>query len=108
MKKLLMLLVLLPTMFYGDFVGGSTNCPSSGFLQVSSTSYSLYSLTVSAKITNAGFVYVGPSGVTTATGTLITPGSSYSASKPSAAINPTTLYFACATNTDSITWIGSR
>jgi len=106
-KKIVLLLLALSVMA-GDFVNGSNTCPSSGAIQVSSTGYSLYQLTVSANLSNAGKVYVGGSNVTTSNGTVLTPGSAFWATKPNNGVNPTTLYFTCDNSTDGITWIGSR
>ena len=103
---LLLLLLLVPVAF-GDFSSGSTTCPSSGAKQVGGN-VNAYSVTVTAALTNANFVYIGTSGVTTSNGTPLTPGSSYSASKPSPGVNPASLYFACTTSTDSVLWIASR
>ena len=102
------LLVLTLSAMAGDFVSGSTACPSSGAVQVSSNTYNLYELTVSANIANTGKIYLGGTTVNTSSGGVLVPGASYTATKPSAGVNPKTLYFACSVNTDGITWIGSR
>lgn len=110
MKKLLvalMLLVMTPAM-RADFVQGSQTCPASGNIQVSTSSYNLYQLTVSATITNTGRVYLGGNGVTTSSGAYMIAGGSYTAVKPSAGVNPVTLYIACTVAADTITWTGSR
>ena len=103
-----LLLLFSSVIHSGDFVSGSTTCPSSGAARVSITSYNLYQLTVSATLTNTGYIHLGSSTVTTSNGGVLTPGGSYNASKPSAGINPATLYFACTVSADSISWIGSR
>src|SRR6266853_1614475 len=80
----------------GDFLSGSTTCPASGAAQVSTTANNVYQLVVAAKLANVGTVYLGQSGVTTATGIPLTPGSSFNLTKPNPGITPHTLYFACA------------
>lgn len=104
----LFLLALASATFSGDFVSGSATCPSSGNARVSTTGYNLMQLSVTATLTNAGYIHLGGSSVDTSSGGVLTPGGSYNASKPSAAVNPATLYFACTVNTDTLTWIGSR
>lgn len=102
------LLLAIAALLQADYPTGVTTCPSSGNKQVSSTSYSLYQLTVLAPSGNAGTVYVGGSTVTTSTGFPLIAGASYNAAKPSPSVNPQQLYFACSNSGDSITWIGNR
>lgn len=108
--KLLLLafLVIVTPQFAGDFVSGSNTCPTSGAKQVSATSYNVMNLVVTAGLSNAGQIHLGGSNVTTSDGGVLTPGASFFASKPSNSVNPATLYFACTTNTDTISWIGAR
>lgn len=112
MRTLLLILILViasPLSHSGDFVNGSTTCPSSGSKQVSTTGYQFYQLSILANPGNTGNIYLGgSSSVTTSTGVVLQPGWTYNAQKPSAGINPANLWIACATNTDGLTWIGSR
>ena len=91
-----------------DFLNGTTTCPTSGAKQVSATSYNLYQLTVVTGLSNGGSIAIGGSTVTTSNAPLMSAGSSFNWTKPSAGVNPATLYFACTLNTDSIQWVGSR
>jgi hypothetical protein len=110
MRILLSVILLLAftSVAFSDFPSGAATCPSSGRAQVSTTPYNLYQITVQALTSNSGVVYVGSSSVTTSSGGGLIAGASYNANKPSAAINPADLYFACTVNTDGVTWIGSR
>ncbi len=109
MRKLMFLVLLLvPVSKSGDFVSGSNTCPTSGNKQVSATKYDLFNLVVSAGLTNGGRIYLGSSSVDTSSGGVLTPGAAFFASKNSNGINPASLYFACSTNTDTISWIGAR
>ena len=110
MRVLLSIILLLAftSAAFSDFPSGAAPCPSSGNAQVSTTPYNLYQLTVSANITNTGKIYLGSSNVNTSSGGVLTPGATYNASKPSAAINPAALYFACTVSADGITCIGNR
>lgn len=94
----------------GDFVNGATTCASSGNKQVSSTSYYLHQLTVTAGTTtsNTGNIAIGGTSVTTANAPLLGPGWTANWTSPSANLNPATLYFSCTVNTDTIQWIGAR
>lgn len=112
MKTLVVLALLAflaaPLSRTADFVSGSQSCPVSGNVQISTTNYQLFQLTVSANISNTGRVYLGSNSVNTSSGGVLVAGASYTAVKPSSAINPQTLYMACTSSADGITWIGSR
>ena len=108
LRLTLAFLLLVVVTRSGDFVSGSASCATSGVAQVSTTSYNLYQITVQAKTTNTGVIFVGGPTVTTASGGGLVAGASYNANKPSAGINPTALYFACTVNSDAVTWVGSR
>ena len=109
MKKILLLLAFLALPIRsGSFVSGSATCPASGNAQVSTTSYFLYQLTVQANFANAGKVYVGGSNVSTSTGAVLAAGYSYTVQGQSGSVNPATLYFACGTSSDGITWVGAQ
>src|ERR1700685_1861996 len=105
------LAVLLGSTLCADFVNGTVTCPTSGNKQISTTSYSLYQLTVEAGSTsspNTGYIAIGGSNVTTSNAPLLGPGYTANWNKPNPAINPASLYFACTVNTDTIQWVGSR
>ena len=109
LRLVVSLLILVSATFSGDFVSGSATCPSSGNAHVSPTPYNLYQFTMTAGLSNTGVIYIGGSNITTSNGGgVLTPGASYNASKPNAGVNPSSLYFACTVNTDTLTWIGSR
>lgn len=112
MRTLVMITLLLvataSSILPGNFVNGSQTCPSSGNKRVSSTQYNLYQLTVTSLIANTGRIYFGGSTVSTSDGAEVLPGGSYNAVKPSAGTDPGTLYFACTSSADSLTWIGQR
>jgi hypothetical protein len=110
-KRLLALFILLGGVSYtGSFVSGSIACPSSGNKQVSTTSYFLRQLTVSALIGNTENIYIG--GLNTSAtavppiGGELVPGSNYNSTDPTNAVNPANLYFACVSSGDAISWIG--
>jgi hypothetical protein len=102
------LLILSAVSLRADFVSGSQTCPSSGVIQVSTTSYSLYQLSVTANINNTGYIHLGSNTVTTSTGAVLVAGGSFGATKPNPAVNPATLYMACTVNTDTVSWVGNR
>jgi hypothetical protein len=107
MRALILVATLLATAvvtFSGSFYSGSNTCPSSGSKQVSTTSYTLTQLTVSALAANTGKVYFGSSAVASGTGGEVIAGGNYNASGTN--INPAALYFACSASGDSIAWIG--
>jgi|ERR1700723_24817 len=107
MKRLLLAFVVWAAVGYsGNYQSGQATCPTSGNAQVSTTSYSLRQLTVSALAANTGKIYVGGIGVTTSTGGELVAGASYNSTDPANSINPATLYFACTVNTDGVAWIG--
>ena len=112
MRKVLLSMILLAvfaaTTHSGTYVSGSASCPVSGNAQVSTTAYSVYSLTVTANIANTGYIHLGSPSVTTSTGGVLVAGGSFSDSRSSAALNPASLYFACTASADGLTWIGSR
>lgn len=108
MRRVIITLFLLVVVGRGDFVAGSQSCPSSGRVQVSTTAYNLYQLSVSAGTGNTGRVYFGGSAVTTSAGVYITANGSYNVSKTTPSVSPSSLYMACTVNTDSVTWTGVR
>lgn len=112
MKRLLMISVVMLAVALpicpGSYLSGSANCPSSGNAQVSTTSYFLKQLTVSATATNTGVVSVGGPNVTTSTGTPLLPASSYDSTDTTSSINPATLYFACTVPGDTVSWSGRQ
>jgi hypothetical protein len=101
-------LLLLSSTLFGDFVNGTVTCAASGNKQMSTTSYSLYQLTVTAAPTNTGNVAIGGVSVTTSNAPLLAAGYSANWTKPNAAINPASLYIACTVSSDTIQWVGSR
>lgn len=104
----LALLVWAIPIHSGDFVAGSTTCPSSGAAQVSIANYNFFQLTVMANSGNTGKINLGDSTVTTSKGVVLSASGVYTVNKPSNGINPSTLYFACTVNTDGLTWTGAR
>ena len=102
------LLIALCSTLGADFVNGTTTWPASGNKQVSTTSYNLYQLTVFMPAANTGGIATGGASVTTSNAPLLTAGYSQNWNKPSAGINPASLYFACTVSGDSINWSGSR
>ena len=104
----MLLLVLSAATYSGDFVQGTQTCPASGRIQVSSTSYNLFQLSITANLDNSGKIYIGGVTVTTANAPGLPAGWSYNAGKPSSGVNPAALYFACDSSSDGLKWIGSR
>ena len=112
MKRLTVLLILLVGLVLpgesGGYLSGFTNCPSSGNAQVSTVSYFLKGLTVTANQSNTGVVYLGGASVVVSSGTPLVPLASASDTDNTASINPATEYFACTVSGDGITWRGRQ
>lgn len=103
--------LMISSTMQADFVNGVSTCAASGNKQVSTTGYNLYQLTItagSASAPNTGYVAIGGASVTTSNAPLLGPGYTANWNKPSAAINPASLYFACTVSTDTIQWVGTR
>jgi len=109
MKRLLLLFTLLVAAITpAGFVNGTTACPSSGAVQLSQVSYSVYTLTVYAKSTNSGVVYLGGSGVTVSNGVGLASSASLTISKPNPGLTPSAMYFACSNSSDGVNWMGAQ
>lgn len=104
---LLATLLSLPALCPAGATGnGSVTCPTSGAKQIASTGKAVTWLIVQSVSTNAGNIYFGGSAVSTSSGVYIIPGGSISfpTQGNTATYNLASIYFACATNTDSLTY----
>lgn len=86
-------------------INGTTTCPTSGTKQTYNSGISVFSYTVIANPSNAGNIYVGGQGVSSSNAFPLGPGSSVNFSQSAARITPSSVYFACSTNTDSIFYL---
>lgn len=105
----LFLLTLLAFCLYLSAAGiksGSTACPGSGNVVVSTSADKGTSWTIQAPSTNTGKVYIGGSNVTTSNGVYLNAGDSATALTQSNAspysLNAT--WIACTAPADTVTW----
>jgi hypothetical protein len=112
MKRLTCILALLvvcaATIHPAGIVSGTTACPSSGSVRISSTGSNYYQLDIQAPYGNAGTVYVGGSGVTSTTGIALVAGATYTQVRPSPTLSATAVYFSCSNSADSVVWAGGQ
>jgi len=111
MKRIVLVLSLLlmqgAILHPASPTSGSTTCPTSGAKRVASSSTKAITVTIQVPLANAGVIYLGGSTISSTTGIQLNKGDSFTFA-PASNSNSWDLfqiYFACSTNTDTITWI---